>query len=97
MQGVSAPNLYKPELLHTVYLRLFKHMMDWVPAFLKKHPWLQVFDDTCKGLPRYAEFLVPKKAYHLVPQWQEKHIRNLDRDLWAVLVVALGQPEDTQT
>jgi hypothetical protein len=34
---VLAPDLYKPDLLHTVYLGLFKHMMDWVQSFLKKH------------------------------------------------------------
>ncbi|RPA93469.1 hypothetical protein L873DRAFT_1705102 [Choiromyces venosus 120613-1] len=37
LQQVSAPDLHKPDLLHTVYLGLFKHMMDWVQGFLKKH------------------------------------------------------------
>ena len=37
MQRVSAPDLHKPDLLHTIYLGLFKHKMDWVQAFLKKH------------------------------------------------------------
>jgi len=34
---VSAPDLHTPDMLHTVYLRLFKHMMDWIQAILKKH------------------------------------------------------------
>jgi Plavaka transposase len=34
---VSAPDLHKPDLLHTVYLGLFKHLMDWIQGFLKKH------------------------------------------------------------
>jgi len=33
---VSTPDLHKPDMLHTIYLRLFKHMMDWIQAFLKK-------------------------------------------------------------
>jgi len=37
LHAVSAPDLRTPGMLHTVYLRLFKHMMDWIQAFLKKH------------------------------------------------------------
>jgi len=28
LDRVSASNLYKPDILHTIYLALFKHMMD---------------------------------------------------------------------
>ena len=34
---VSAPDLHVPDLLRTIYLRLFKNMMDWIQGFLKKH------------------------------------------------------------
>ena len=34
---VSAPDLHVPDVLHTIYLELFKHMMDWIQGFLKKH------------------------------------------------------------
>jgi len=33
---VSTPDLHKPDMLHTLYLGLFKHMMDWIQGFLKK-------------------------------------------------------------
>ena len=33
---VSAPYLHVPDLLHTIYLRLFKHMMDWIQGFQKE-------------------------------------------------------------
>jgi len=33
---VSPPDLHKPDVLYTVYLRLFKHMIDWIAGFLKK-------------------------------------------------------------
>ena len=51
LDRVSAPGLHKPDLLHTVYLGLFKHLMDWISGFLKKHARLQAFDDTWKALP----------------------------------------------
>ena len=93
---VSAPGLHKPDLLHTVYLRLFKHLMDWISGFLKKHAWLQAFDDTLKALPPYPGFFVPKKAYRVVTLWEGKQMRNLGRCLLRVLPVALRQPARRQ-
>ena len=79
LHQVSAPGLHKPDLLYTVYLGLFKHLMDWISGFLKKHARLQAFDDTWKTLPSYTGFFVPKKAYREVTQWQGKEMRNLGR------------------
>ena len=45
LDRVSVSNLYKPDMLHTIYLGLFKHMMDWIEGFLKKHGRLQAFND----------------------------------------------------
>jgi len=87
---------YKPHILHTIYLRLFKHMMDRIEAFLKKHGRLQAFDEVWKALPRYPGFLVPKKAYSEVTQWQGKEMRNLGRCILGVLAVALHQAGGAQ-
>jgi len=78
-----------------VYLRFFKHMMEWIQAFLKKHGRLQAFDDVWKALPPYTGFLVPKKAYGEVAQWQGKEMRNLGRWILGVLAVALRQPQSS--
>jgi len=66
---VSTPDLHKPDMLHTIYLGLFKHIMDWIQGFLKKHARQQAFDDTWKALPPYPGFFVPKKAYREVTLW----------------------------
>jgi len=55
---VSASGLYKPDMLHTIYLGLFKHMMVWIEGFLKKHRQLQAFDNVWKALPPYPGFPV---------------------------------------
>jgi len=34
---VLASHLYKSDILHTIYLGLFKHMIEWIEAFLRKH------------------------------------------------------------
>ena len=88
-------------LVHCSYLsvgsfQLLKHMMDWIEGFLKKHGRLEAFDDVWKTLPPYRGFLVPKKAYREVRQWQGKEMRNLGRCILGVLAVALRQPGGAQ-
>jgi len=92
LHRVSASDLYKPDILHTIYLGLLKHMMDWIEAFLKKHGRLQAFDEVWKALPTYPGSLVPKNAYREVTQWQGKEMRKLGRCILGVLAVALRQP-----
>jgi len=83
-------------MLHTVYLGSFKQMIDWIQAFLNKHGRLQAFDDVWKALPPYPGFLVPRKAYCEVSQWQGKEMRNQGRCILGVLAVALRQPQSSQ-
>jgi hypothetical protein len=71
-------------------------MMDWIQGFLKKHGRLEAFDEVWKALPPYPGFLVPKKAYREVTQWQGKEMRNLGRCVLGVLAVALRQPGSAQ-
>jgi len=92
LERVSTSDLYKPDMLLTIYLGLFKHMMDWIEGFLKKHGALQAFDDILKALPPYPGFLVPKKAYREVTQWQGREMMNLGRCILGVLARALRQP-----
>jgi len=96
LHRVSVPGLHKPDLLPSVYLALFKLLIDWIEGSLKKHTRLQALDDTWKVLPPYPRFFVPKKAYHEVTRWQLKEIRNLERCLLRVLAVALLLPDRQQ-
>jgi len=41
----SPADLHKPDLLHNIYLGLFKHTIEWVEGFLQKHKWQQAFND----------------------------------------------------
>jgi len=93
---VSTPDLHKPDMFNTIYLGLFKHMMDWIQGFLKKHGRQQAFNDAWKALPSYPGFLVPKKANREVMQWQGKEMRNLGHCVLGVLAVASRQPDSTQ-
>ena len=93
---VNPADLHKPDLLHNIYLGLFKHMMKWVEGFLKKHKRQQAFDDIWKALPPYPGFNVPKKAYREVTQSQGEEMRNLCRCISAVFASALRNPDGSQ-
>jgi len=93
---VLASDLYKLDILRTTYLGLFKHLMDWIEAFLKKHGRQQAFDEVWKALPPYPGFLLLKKAYSKVTQWQGKEMRNLGPCIVGVLAVALREPGGAQ-
>ena len=93
---VTIPHLFKPDILHNVYLGLFKHMMQWIEDFLKKHDRQDIFDEVWKSLPPYPGFFVPRKAYREVTQWQGKEMRNLGRCILGVLASALRRPAPAQ-
>ena len=75
LHRASAPDLDVPDLLHTIYLGLFKHMMDWIQGFLKKHGRLQAFDDAWQTLPPYPGFFCPKMPTGRLRSGKEKRCR----------------------
>jgi len=66
LDRVSPADLHKLDLLHNIYRGLFKHMMEWVEGFLKKHTRQQAFDDAWKEVPPYPAFSVLKKPYRKI-------------------------------
>jgi len=96
LHRVNPSNLHKLNLLHNIYLDLFKHIMQWVQGFLKRQKRQQAFDDAWKEIPPYPGFSIPKKAYREVTQWQGKEMRNLSRSISAVLASALRNPDSFQ-
>ena len=93
---VNPSELPKPDLLHTVYLGILKHLMEWVQDFLKKHDRLDSFDEAWSSMGAYPGFTVPKKAYRQVSQWQGKEMRNLGRIVLAAFAAALRSPTEAQ-
>jgi len=89
LDRVSPTDLHKLDLLHNIYLGLFKHMMEWVEGFLKKQKWQQALDNAWKAIPPYPGFSVPKKTYCKITQWQGMEIRNRSHCISAVLASAL--------
>jgi len=95
LDRVSPADLQKPDLFHSIYLVLFKHMMEWMEGFLKNHKREQAFYDAWKEIPPYPGFSVPKKAYCEITQWQGKEMRNLGCCISALLASALQNPDSS--
>ena len=93
---VSPADLDKLDLLHNIYIGLFKHMMEWVEGFLKKHKRQQALDDAWKEIPPYPGFSVPNKTNCEITQWQGKEMRNLGHCILAVLASALRNPDSSE-
>ena len=93
---VDPAELPKPDLLHTIYLGMLKHLMEWIQDFLKKHNCLDNFDQAWSSMRGYPGFTIPKKAYREVSQWQGKEMRNLGRIVLAAFATALRAPTEAQ-
>jgi len=74
---VLPSNLDKSDLVHTVYIGIFKHTMDRIAGCLKKHRRLDAFEQVWKTLLPYIGLLVPKNGYLEVTQWQVEEIGNM--------------------
>jgi len=59
LDRVSPADLDKQDLLHNIYLGLFKHMMEWMEGFPKKPTRQQAFGDAWKEIPACPGFSVP--------------------------------------
>lgn len=65
----QAYDFHKPNMLHNIYFGLFKHMMEWVQLFLKKHNRVKNFDRGWVSIKPYPRLAVPDKAYRATTQW----------------------------
>jgi len=89
LNQVSPANRHRVHLLHNFCLGLFKHMMESVKGFLKKHEGQQPFGNTLEKVSADPGFRVLKKAYREIIQWQGKGMRNRGWSISAVLPYAL--------
>jgi len=82
-------------MLHTLCPGLFKHIINWIQGFLKKHSALQALDNAWKARPPSQGFFLSKKGDRNLAQWQGKEMRNLRGCLLGAIAVALcNDPTD---
>jgi hypothetical protein len=56
MNCISPKTSIVPDILHTVYLRLLQHLIDWVTSFLKQHTRIDKFNHLWAMMLPYPGF-----------------------------------------
>jgi len=52
-------DIVRADLLHTIFLAIIDHLMEWVQAFVTEHNRLMVFEDIWRSIPPYLQVFVP--------------------------------------
>jgi hypothetical protein len=84
------------DMLHTIYLGLLKHVMEWVIPFLTQNEWIDKFNRLWREMPPYPGFEPFHKSYTSTQQWQGKEMRRVGRVLLPIFVGALHNPSRLQ-
>jgi hypothetical protein len=89
-------SFFVPVMLHTSYLGILKHLMDWVIPFLEHHNQMDRFNQICRQMSPYLGFTPFTKPYTAVLQWRGKEMRMLSRTLLPLFVSCLLEPSSEQ-
>lgn len=84
--------IWKPDMLHTIYLGMLKHLTAWIIDFLTELKRIDEFDWVWKNISKYPGLKTPNKAYREVKQWHGKEMRHAGRFLLAALDASLYNP-----
>jgi len=76
MKCISPKTIMVPNILHTVYLSMLNHLIDWVRSFLKQHSSIDKFKQLWAMMPPYPGFTRFNKPYIQVTQWRAKEMKS---------------------
>jgi len=85
-----------PDILHTIYLGMLKHLMDWVLSFLEQHSWMITLNQLWAMIPPYPGFARFNKPYSHVMQWSGKEMKALRCVIVPVFTATLLNPSASQ-
>ena len=81
-----------PDILHTGYLRILKHLMDWVTSFLEQHSRIDKFYHLWQIMPPYPGFAWFIKPDSQVTQWCGKEMKELGHVIVALFAATVSNP-----
>ena len=96
MKCISPTTIIVPDILHTIYLGMLKHLMDWVTSFLEQHSRIDKFNQLWAMMPPYPGFARFNKPYSQVTQWSGKEMKALGRVIVPVFAATLLNPSASQ-
>jgi len=92
MKCISLTTIIVPDILHTIYLGMLKHLMDWVTSFLEQHSRIDKFNQRWVMMPPYPGFARFNKPDCQVTQWSGKEMKALGHVIVPVLTATLLYP-----
>jgi hypothetical protein len=96
MKSVSLHTLIVPDVLHTIYLGILKHLMEWIVPFLEFHKQIDRFNDLWAIMPYYPGFARFNKPYTAVTQWSGKEMKALGCVIVPIVTTMLFDPSSEQ-
>jgi len=96
MKCISPMTILVPDILHTVYLGMLKHLMDWVTSFLEQHSRIDRLNQLWAMMPPYPGFAQFNKPYSQVTQWSGKEMKAHGRVIVPVFAATLLNPSASQ-
>jgi hypothetical protein len=96
MKCISLTTIIVPNILHTIYPGMLKHLMDWVMSFLEQHSRIHKFNQLWAMMPPYPGFTRFNMAYSQVTQFSGQEMKALGRVIVPVFVVTLLNPSASQ-
>jgi len=81
MKCISPTTIIVHNILDTVYLGMFKHLMDWVMSFLEQHSRIDKFNKCWVIMPPYPGFARFNMRYSQLTQWSGTEMKALCHNL----------------
>lgn len=89
-------DVWKPDLLHTIYEGMVMHVLEALEPFLARHKRLDSFERAWMRLPAFNNIPAPRRSIFETEQRTGKALRDTLRQLLPVLVIALDKPTASQ-
>jgi hypothetical protein len=96
MKCISPTTIIVPNIIHTVYLGMLEHLMDWVTSFLEQHSRIGQFNQVWAMIPPYPGFARFNKPCSQVTQWSGKEMKALGSGIVPVFLATLLNPWASQ-
>jgi len=97
MKLISLTTIIVPNILHTIYLGMRKHLMDWVTSFFEQHSRIDKFNQLWVMMPPYPGFAGFNKPYSQVAQWNDKEMKSLGSVIVPVLALTVSNLSASQS
>ena len=96
MKCLSPTTMIVPDIPHTIYLAMLKHLTDRETSFLEQHSRIDKFNQLWEMMPPYPGFARFNKPSGQVMEWSGKEMKALGREIVPVFAATHLNPSASQ-